>query len=306
MELRHLRYFVAVAEELHFGRAARRLHLAQPPLSQQIRSLEEKLGVVLFHRTSRRVDLTAEGRLFLDHARLVLGQATRAVELVRAVGRGEGGRLTIGFVASALYAIVPDILRDFTRTYPQVEIRCFEMKPNRQSQALRQREIDVGFVRTFVNEHDLVSKLLVKESLVLALPVEHVRAGDSHVRIADLTQESFIFITRECAPTYYDTLMTICREAGFTPRIAQDAGEWQTVLALVAAGLGVAFVPASLRNWQRPGVAYLDLRPRTGDVPLNLVWRNEEPQPLVDAFVATAVSVAKRKPREIPALAVLA
>lgn len=303
MELRHLRYFVAVAEELHFGRAARRLHLAQPPLSQQIRSLEEKLGVRLFHRTSRRVELTAEGRIFLDHARLVLGQANRAVEMVRAVGRGDGGRLTIGFVASALYTIVPAILRDFNRLHAKVEIRCFEMTPTRQAEALRQREIDVGFVRTFVNEPDLVSKLLVNESLILALPSEHPRAGDGHVRMAHLAMEPFVFITRACAPTYYDALMTICREAGFTPRVAQDANEWQTVLALVAAGLGVAFVPASLRNWQRPGVAYLDLRPRTGDVPLNLVWRSEQPQPLVDAFVVTATQVAKRKPAEVPQLA---
>lgn len=294
MELRHLRYFVAVAEELHFGRAARRLHLAQPPLSQQIRSLEEKLGVRLFHRTSRRVDLTAEGHVFLDHARLVLGQATRAVELVRAVGRGEGGRLTIGFVASALYTIVPAILREFNRLQPKVEIRCFEMTPTRQAEALRQREIDVGFVRTFVNEPDLMSKLLIKESLIVAVPAEHARAGDTHVRMADLAKDSYVFITRACAPTYYDTLMAICREAGFTPRVGQEAGEWQTVLALVAAGLGVAIVPASLRNWQRPGVAYLEIRPRTGEVPLNLVWRSEEPQPLVDAFVATATLVAKR------------
>ncbi len=296
MELRHLRYFVAVAEELHFGRAARRLHLAQPPLSQQIRSLEEKLGVRLFHRTSRRVDLTAEGHLFLDHARLVLGQAARAVEMVRAVGRGEGGRLRIGFVASSLYSIVPAILRDFHHGHPKVEIRCFEMNPPRQIQALRQREIDVGFVRTLVKEDDLMSHLLVKESLVLALPAEHPHAGGAHAQLAQFANESFVLIARANAPAYYDSLINVCREAGFTPRAGQEAGEWQTVLALVAAGLGVALVPASLRNWQRPGVAYLALRPRTGDVPLNLVWRGKEAQPLVDAFVATATQIAKRTP----------
>src|SRR3954469_23480472 len=160
MELRHLRYFVAVAEELHFGRAAARLNMAQPPLSQQIRMLEAELGAALFLRTSRTVRLTPEGRFFLEHAQTVLAHASKAVQVMQASGRGEAGRISIGFVASAVYAIVPSVLREFHRERPAVELRCFEMHPLRQVEALKQREIDVGFMRTVAPDETLTSEML--------------------------------------------------------------------------------------------------------------------------------------------------
>lgn len=292
MELRHLRYFVAVAEELHFGRAARRLNVAQPPLSQQVRALEGELGVTLFLRTSRRVELTAEGRVFLEHATLVLSQTERAKEATRAAKRGEAGRIAIGFVTSAVYALVPGILREYHRKFPVVEMRCHEMTPARSLHALRQREIDVAFVRLPVREEGLVATEISRERLLLALPAEHPRAGGGRERLRDFATETFIMVPRTAAPGFHDALLNECRRAGFSPRVGHEAGEWQTVLALVAAGLGVALVPESLRHWQRPGVAYLELSPRTAEVPLELVWRREAAQPHVEAFVAVAKAAA--------------
>jgi len=296
MELRHLRYFVAVAEELHFGRAARRVHMAQPPLSQQIRVFEGELGVKLFHRTSRRVELTGEGRTLLSHARLVLAQADRAIQAVQAAARGDTGRLAVGFVTSAMYAQVPAILREFHHRHPRAELGCFEMRLVRQVEALRQREIDVGFVRVPVREPGIASVLLSKEPLVLVLPAEHPRASVRRARLSDFGAETFITVSRAGAPAFHDVLMEACRQAGFVPRVEHEVGEVQTVLALVAAGLGVALVPASLRHMARPGAVYIDLGPRTGEVPLELIWRKESPQPLVDAFIAAARAVTELPP----------
>lgn len=295
MELRHLRYFIAVAEELHFGRAARRLRLAQPPLSQQIRSLEHKLGLRLFHRTSRRVELTPEGAAFLSHARLTLLHADRAFEFGRAAARGEAGHIAIGFVTSAVYNMVPDILREFHRVRPQVRIQCFEMDPEEQVAALRHHKLDVAFLRTPVREEGLASLHLSRESLVLACPVEEGKAAATGpARLADYAHEEFIMLPRTLAPLYHDLVVGACRRARFQPRCNQEAGEWQTALALVAAGLGVMLVPESLRYWQRPGVCYRSLKTKTGELSLELAWRQGGPQPLVEAFAETARTVAAR------------
>lgn len=296
MELRHLRYFTAVAEELHFGRAAKRLRMAQPPLSQQIRALEIELGLKLFHRTSRRVDLTPEGRTFLERARVVLLHAERAVDFGRTASRGEAGRIAIGFVTSAVYNLVPAILREFHQRRPQVEIRCFEMDPDEQLAAFRQHKLDIGFLRSAVTESGFSTMELSRESLWLAVPAEVARRHPSPTRLSELSEMQFIMLPRTVAPLYYDLVVTACQRAGFTPRFSHEAGEWQTALALVAAGLGVMLVPESLRHWRRPGVTYTQFRPKSGSLTLELVWRNAEQQPLVDAFVATAKAVAESTP----------
>lgn len=292
MELRHLRYFIAVAEELHFGRAAERLHVAQPPLSQQIRALEDELGVQLFRRTSRRVELTGEGRLFLDHARLVMMHAQRATEAAKAASRGEAGRISIGFVTSSVYSLVPTIMREFHRLRPQVELNCFELKPLKQTVALLNREIDVGFLRMPVREPGLQSALLNEEPLVLAVPSDHPKASDQPVNLGDFATEPFIMLPRALAQVFYDTQLSACRQAGFTPRHGQETGEWQTALALVAAGLGVTLVPESLRHWQRPGVVYCGLKGTRARVELHVAWRVEKATPLVETFVAIAQEIA--------------
>lgn len=294
MELRHLRYFIAVAEELHFGRAAKRLRLAQPPLSQQIRSLESELGLKLFHRTSRRVEMTAEGRAFLERARLVIMHAEKAADFGRSAARGEAGRIAIGFVTSAVYNLVPIILREFHRVRPQVEIRCFEMDPDDQLAALRNHKLDLGFLRSAVHDDGFQTELLSRESLWIALPAEFARRQPDPVRLIDIAAEPFIMLPRTVAPLYYDLVVGACQRAGFTPRFNHEAGEWQTALALVAAGLGVMIVPESLRHWRRPGVTYVEFRPKSGSLSLELVWRRDGPQPLVEAFVETARTVAKK------------
>jgi len=299
MELRHLRYFVAVAEELHFGRAALRLHVAQPPLSQQIRALEEELQLRLFHRTSRRVELTAEGRVFLEHARSVLVQTERAAEMARAAGRGEAGRIAIGFVASAVYSFVPTILREFRQSRPRVELYCSEMRSIMQLHALQQRQIDVGFVRAPVREAGLETALLCREPFVVVMPAEHPLAGEARVSLADFAKDTFLFIARDASPVCQEITSEACRDAGFSPRLGQEVGELQTVLALVAAGLGVSLVPESLRHWQRPGVVYRELRTHTRKMPLHLVWRKGTSEPLAAAFVATAEAIATRQAAQL-------
>jgi DNA-binding transcriptional LysR family regulator len=289
MELRHLKYFVAVAEELHFGRAARRLNLAQPPLSRQIRGLEEELGVQLFVRTSRKVELTDPGRLLLEQARLVLAQSDKAHHTMRAAHRGEAGRITIGFTTSAVYSLVPAILREFNRSRPGVEIRCLEMNPDEQESALRASRIQAGFTRTPLSEAGLQTELLGREGFVLALPADHARAGRARLRLRDFSAEGFILFSRHQGSAIYDAIIASCQRAGFSPRIAQEGGGVQTILALVAAGLGVAMVPASLRHLQRPGVVYRELPASdTQEVSLSLVWRKDDRSPVVESLVKIA------------------
>jgi len=295
MELRHLKYFVAVAEELHFGRAARRLNLAQPPLSQQIRSLEEELGGRLFTRTSRKVELTESGRLFLEQARLILAQADKAGHAVRAAHRGEAGRITIGFVTSAVYTLVPTILREFNRGRPHVEIRCFEMNSNEQRVALQDRRIEVGFNRAPLADAMMHVEILARERFVLALPSDHPRARDRKLRLRQFAGDGFIQFSRDQGNVIYDGVIASCHRAGFSPRIAQESTGVQTTLALVAAGLGVAMVPASLQQLRRPGVTYRELPPvDSQELELALVWRKGETSAVIDTFVKIAREVARR------------
>jgi len=294
MELRHLRYFVAVAEELHFGRAARRLNLAQPPLSQQILSLEEELEVKLFIRTSRRVDLTMEGRLFLDHARRVLAQAREAVETVKSAGRGDRGNLAIGYVTSAVYMLVPAILKEFHHERPAVELRCFEMNAARQIHALKQREIDVGVLRTSIIDPTLALVKLLREPLVLALPTGHPLAKRQRLRLRAFAQEAFVVVPQIHSPAFFNAVIESCRRSGFAPHITQEATEGHTILALVAAGLGVALVPATLKAWTRPGVVFRDLPGQTAEVDLLLASRRDDPSVLVSRFIKIARAVVAR------------
>jgi DNA-binding transcriptional LysR family regulator len=297
MELRHLRYFVAVAEELHFGRAAIRLNLAQPPLSQQIRVLEGELGLTLFTRTSRKVQLTEPGRLFLGEARLVLAQAEKATRTVHAAHRGEAGRITIGFTVSAVYTLVPAILREFNRSRPNVELRCLEMNSEQQSLALEQHQIQVGFTRTPLAATDLHMQTLSRERFAIALPTDHPRVSQLKLRLRDFADEGFILFSRSQGAAIYDGIIASCRQVGFSPRIAQEGSGVHTILALVAAGLGVALVPASLQHMKRPGVVYRELPPAdTKETELSLVWRKDDRSPVTDAFVAIARETARGMP----------
>ncbi|MGO8671988.1 MAG: LysR family transcriptional regulator [Capsulimonadaceae bacterium] len=262
MELRHLRYFVVVAEELHFGRAAERLSISQPPLSQQIQQLERELKVSLFHRTSRQVELTEAGRVLFDEARGILTAVDQATFDAQRAARGELGRIGIGFVASATYDVLPDILRRFRTEYPEIILELFEMHAAQQGLALRERRIDVALARPLLTDDDLDIEVVVTEDLVAAVAESHPLAASSSVSLGDLAAEPFVLYPREPKPSYADFVFRICESAGFTPRVTQETQQMQTALSLVSAGLGVTVVPASVQNLRRIGVAY-----RTFDAP---------------------------------------
>lgn len=285
MELRHLRYFVAVAEELHFGRAAEKLHIAQPPLSQQIRRLEEELGVRLFERTRRRVQLTHAGHAFLEQARQTLAQAAQAVRVARKADQGEVGQLAVGFVDSAVYHALPPVLREFRERFPQVELVLRELGAADQFQLLRDGRLHAGFVRSGIDDPALTQKMLFDEPLMAALPRTHPLARREGVCLRDLAADPFVIFPRALGAGFYDQIVSLCRKAGFSPRVVQEANEMQTIVSLVAAGIGVAVVPASIRNLRMEGVVYLHIRKPSARTAMTLAWRRDDSSPVLKAFL---------------------
>ncbi len=285
IELRHLRYFVAVAEELHFGRAAARLHITQPGLSQQIQVLERVLGVALFDRTSRRVELTPAGALLLVEGKRALGQMERALDRARRVGRGEIGRLTIAAIGSATYDVVPAVLREHRRRCPDVELVLREMSTGSQVNALRSAEIDVGFLRLPADIRDLVAATVREETMLLMLPDSHPLADVAEVPLAALAGEPLIVFPASPRPSWADTVIAACRQAGFDPSVAQEAMESATVVSLVAAGVGIALVPEGLRALARPGVVCRLVAPPAPTTRLAVVRRDGPVLPAVEAFL---------------------
>ncbi len=292
MELRHLRYFVAVAEELHFGRASTRLGIAQPPLSQQIRQLERELGAALFNRTKRRVELTPAGRAFLEHTRQILAETERAKRVVRRAGRGEIGRLAIGFVSSADLDVLPRVLRVWNERFPDVEVELHALLTAAQVDALQRGRLDVGFIRLPADETTLVVESIRREPLVVALSERHRLARAKRVRLGDLASETMLLFARHTAPGYFDVFIGACRRAGFTPRLLAP-GSMQTNLALVSAGLGVSLMPASIRNLRRSGVVYRPLAPPVTQVEMAIAYRRDEPSAIVTAFLQTVRDVMR-------------
>jgi DNA-binding transcriptional LysR family regulator len=261
MDLRRIRYFVVLSEELHFGRAAERLGMAQPPLSQQIRVLENELQARLFARSNRRVELTAAGRALVPEARALLAQAERASMVPLRTQRGELGELRIGFTGSAAFSsAIPRLILAYRRRSPEVHLQLQELTTQQQLTAMLEHRLEVAFVRSPelpILPSTLQAKHLFEDSLVAVLPSQHelVARGDT-LRVSALAEEAFVTYPRESGTAVYDQIITLCRQAGFTPRIAQEAREAPTIVALVAAGLGVALVPASLRSINIDGVAY--------------------------------------------------
>jgi DNA-binding transcriptional LysR family regulator len=290
MELRHLRYFAALAEELHFGRAAARLHIAQPALSQQMRRLEEELGVPLLARTKRRVRLTAPGAAFLEHARATLVQAHQAVQAAQLASRGETGSLVMGFVTSALYGVFPDVIRVFRERFREVRLTLHELPVVQQLEGLRSRRIHVSFLRPPVDDPDLSVRIISKEPWVVALPDTHPLARRSRVPLRALSEDQFMLFPRELAPGLYDQLLAVYLKAGFSPHIALEA-QMQAIVSLVAAGVGVALVPSSLQNLRRQGLVYRPLLGAAPKVELAVAWRKDETSPVLQAFLQVVKEV---------------
>lgn len=288
MELRHLRYFVAVADELHFGRAAEKLFMAQPPLSQQIKQLEEEIGVLLFERTNRRVRLTEAGQVFLAEAHAILDRAAEAMQKAQRAGKGEAGWFSVGFVASATYDVLPDILRVFCERYPEVELELLELQGTEQGQALREKRIHVGFARLPGNEAGLVLEAIREEPVMAALPASHKLAHRASLALRELSEEPFILFPQQPQSSYAGYVIDLCRQAGFTPRVVQKTGEMQTAVSLVAAGIGVALVPQSVQNLQRTGVVYRSFTAPAPTVALTMLYRENETSPVLPHFLKIA------------------
>jgi len=287
MELRHLRYFVAVAEECHFGRAAERLHIAQPPLSQQIKQLENELGVQLLTRSTRKVELTPSGEGYLDRARAILASVDDAGDEAARVAAGEIGRIAIGFTGSATYELLPTLARMLDDELPDLELDLRgEMLTPDQVAALRDHTLDLGFLRPPVRDTGIDVRVLRKEPLIAVLPSEHRLASEEKARLADLRDERFITYPSHHRSVVYEAVFDACQRAGFTPRQTQEVGETSTLVVFVAAGLGVALVPASVRHLNITGAVYLPLAGTTEEVELAVATRADDDSPHVRRVLA--------------------
>lgn len=283
MELRHLRYFVAVAEELHFGRAAERLHIAQPPLSQQIKQLEEELGAVLLNRTTRRVELTLAGAGYLEDARAILASVEQANADVRLIADGRAGWLRIGFVGSATYKYLPQVTRALTTELPRVELDVTsEMLTPAQIEALIEGTIDIGLLRPPVRATELSVEIVHSEPLVAVLADGHPRASGKSVRLSDLADETFITYPSQRRSVVYDAVFDACHSAGFAPSHTVEVAETSTLVAFVAAGVGVALVPESVRYLGVNGASFLKLDDVDARVDLALATRNDAELPHIE------------------------
>lgn len=290
LDLRQLRYFVAVAEELHFGRAARRLHMTQPPLSMQIRALEQTLGTALFLREKRTIRLTAAGETLLLEARRLLAEAERVRASVQAAAQGLAGSLRIAFVSTADYGVLPPLLREYRKRSPGVRLELLEATSDQQWQALAEGRIDAGFVIAPDRLPPGLARLVVSdEPLVLALPAsgEFARARGP-VPLGTLVRWPWIIFPRHIAPAFFDAIVHYARRGGQAPVIAQEAIQMQTIVSLVSAGIGVALVPASMRHLRRTGVRYAALASNAPRVETWLVWRKDALSPALAHFIEIA------------------
>ena len=297
MELRHLRYFVAVAEAGHVTRAAERLGIQQPPLSQQIRALEAELDVQLFRRKPRGVELTQAGEALLAEARGVLDRVEHAAAAARRAGRGDAGRIGLGFTSSAsFHPFVPRIIREFREASPLVALSLEEAGTGELVDGLLAERIDAAFVRSPIGAAaELAVHSVLEEEMVAAVPAGHPLAGATRSRLplSALEPETFILYRRPLGPGLYDAIIAACQGAGYSPRIGQEAPRMLATLSLVAAGLGVTLIPASMQRLGIEGVAYRPLARNAGLVaPLNLACRRGENAPAVRRFIALVQQTA--------------
>ena len=288
IELRHLRYFVAVAEELHFGRAAKRLHLSQPPLSQQIQRLEAILGYPLFTRTSRSVKLTIAGEAFLPRARQTLRNMQRDMDETRSIGRGEVGSLHVGFVGSAMLATLPRIFQAYREAYPKVHLRLHESFTSRVMEGMENGTLDAGILRDGDAMEGLHVSTIYSEPYVAVLPAAHRCAKQKSISPGMLKDDPFVHYPQTAGTRAFEKPLSIFEEFGFRPRIAQEASHWLTILSLVGAGFGVSVAPACVRRIASPAVVCLPLRGTRAMSHIELAWIAGEARPIVKAFLQIA------------------
>jgi DNA-binding transcriptional LysR family regulator len=285
MDLRQLRYFVAVAEELHFGHAAHRLRIAQPALSRQIQALEKDLLVQLLFRNRRRVQITPAGQVFLERARLILARTDEAVLAAQRAGGGVSGTLNLGFVGSATYDVLPGVLREFLQAAPHVDLTLSEMTVYAQIEALTEKRIDIGLLRLPAKTEGLVFRAIAREPLYVALPSSHRLAQLAAVPLSALSEEAFVLYPDHPRPSWTEYIIGLCQQAGFRPVVVQRTVEIQTTLSLVAAGIGVSIVPKCIGNLQRKDVVFRRLAGVRARTELLAAYREHDPSPVVQTFL---------------------
>lgn len=293
MKLHAFQYFVTLAEELHFGRAAARLQITQPALSRQIHRLEAEMGVTLLHRTKRTVELTEAGAAFLVEVRKALQQLDTAVQLAQRIDRGEVGSLRIAFTASSMHTVLPEILRNFRDRYPDIKLAMSEICTLDQVNGLRKETIDIGFLHppieaSFLNLHPLQG-----ERLLIALPRGHALAGQQQLSLKSLAAEPFIVHPRYEGPVLYDQFLALCRKAGFEPNIVYEDSKHQTRIGLVAAGTGITYVPESLQKAGLSGVSYCSLVDDFLELQLAVAWRRQQVSPVIEGFLEVVEQVTR-------------
>jgi DNA-binding transcriptional LysR family regulator len=295
MELRHLRYFIAVAEELNFTRAARKVGIGQPPLSNQIRDLENEIGASLFRRLSNGAELTAAGKVFLPEARAILLQSEQAKQSAMRAARGERGRLRIGFTSSAVFnPIVPTVVNAFREKYSAVELDLEEAPTARLLELLDAEELDAVFVRPGSDDRlQARCHLLAEEPMVIILPSGHLRSEAQTLRLDELTGEIFVLFPREAGAGFFDDIIAACRRAGFEPQLGQSAPQITSIASLIAVGLGVSIVPAEMVKINIPGVRYVAISGEAPTARLTLATRRDERSPIVRNFLAQAIGIMR-------------
>lgn len=295
MDFRRLHYFVAVAEELHFGRAAARLSIAQPPLSRQIAQLETDLGVDLFDRSRSQIRLTQAGEVFLQRAREILDRIERTEREVQRIGEGIAGRLRLAFVGSATYGLLPSVLKEFRQAFPDIELALSAMNNAELKRSLIQREIDIAIARPSLDDVEIKSEVFLTESLVLALPEHLPRSRLETISLSDLKTETFILYPRRPRPSFADYIIDVCQHEGFIPKSTVLAQDYHTAISLVSVDLGISLVPSSVSLSERPGVVYRSYQGYNPGTSLSLNYRLDNRSPHVTNFLRVARKVRNLK-----------
>jgi DNA-binding transcriptional LysR family regulator len=287
---RLLRQFIAVAEELNYHRASARVQMAQSPLSQAIRKLESYVGVALFVRSKRNVALTAAGRVFLDEARASLKRDEQAVLAARQAAQGESGSISLGFVGSVGYDVLPVVIKNFHARFPHINVDLNQLHTSDQLERLRTHQLDVGIARPPIpDDRGIASRLIKRDRLIVALPRSHRLAGADAIALGDLRQDPFVLFSRTLVEPMYIKVLTACQDAGFYPHFTYEVQEVPSAIGVVASGTAVALLPACLRVVQHTDVIYKDLLPPASSLVLDtvIIWREGDPHAALNSFLNT-------------------
>lgn len=279
MDLRYLNYFLVLAEELHFGRAAQRLHISQPPLSRMIRQMEEDLGVLLFERTKRKVILTPAGVELCHEGKQMIAQMASVKKRLNILGSGETGLLRIGYVGATMHSSLPASLAEFAQKYPDIQINFEEQNNEKLVHSLLNSTLDAAFVRTWIQAPTLTEQLIEKEEFVAILPLTHPLVHRPKISLLELKDEPFIMFSRECGPTIFDNFLMACTKTGFTPHIAHIASQFNSVLRLVEGGFGVSLLPKNIHSGYNLRLKCIALEETAEYVPLIMLYRKESSNP---------------------------